>query len=325
MKVLITGAAGFIGQRLVARLQRDARALAASLEELVLVDLKAPHQERALARFARPAALKVRWLEGDITDAKVLEQAVRAGLDCVFHLASVPSGAAEANYPLGLRSNLDGTRMLLDAMRTLSRPPIFVFASSIAVFGVPMPELIDEDTYPAPSLSYGAQKWMAEILVGDCSRRGWIDGRAIRLPGVVARPPAPTGQISAFLSNLLRELSSGREFVCPVAAAGRSWWMSVECCIDNLVHAARMRIDPSWVRRMWMLPVLHASLGDVVAAIAAIYGPQVLLRIRYEPDAAVQAQFANYPPLHCPRSIAAGFRHDGDLATMIQRALHVDT
>jgi D-erythronate 2-dehydrogenase len=313
VKALITGAGGFVGQRLVARLMREPQ----SLDELVLVDI---HSGGA-ATQEKPT---VRWVIGDLASSSVLEQALQGGVDVVFHLASIPGGATEANYDLGRKANLDGTLTLLDALRTLNKPPIVVFASTIGVFGVPMPDVIDEDTYPAPSLSYGAQKWMGEILIGDYSRRGWIDGRAIRLPGIVARPPAPSGQLSAFLSNILRELSAGREFVCPVAAEGKSWWMSVPCCVDNLLHAARMPVDAALVRRTWMLPVLHASLGEVVATIAQKHGPEVLRRVRYEPNAKLQAQFANYPPMHCPRSLAAGFRHDGDLATMIERALSVD-
>jgi len=199
---------------------------------------------------------------------------------------------------------------------------VFVFASTIGVFGTPLPEVIDEDLYPAPTLSYGAQKWIGEILVAEYSRRGWIDGRSVRLPGIVARPSARTGQLSAFLSNILRELSEGREFVCPVSASGKTWWMSVECCIDNLLHAARMPVDPTALRRVWMLPVLHASFGEVVAAIAQKHGPEVLGRVRYEPNTKLQAQFASYPPLHCPRALAAGFRNDGNLPTLIERALH---
>lgn len=312
MKVLITGAGGFVGQKLVARLLSDAGAIGGDVSSLVLLDMKKP---------ADAVATAGRWVEGSITDPAVLADALRGGADTVFHLASVPGGATEANYDLGREANLDGTRLLFDTLRSADKPPVVVFASTIGVFGVPMPAVIDEDTYPAPSMSYGAQKWIGEILVGDYSRRGWIDGRALRLPGIVARPPAPSGQLSAFLSNILRELSAGREFVCPVAADGRSWWMSVHCCVDNLLHAARIPVERSLVRRTWMLPVLHASLGEVVATIARMHGSEVLGRVRYEPNAALQAQFANYPPMRSPTAEAAGFRHDGDLETMIRRAL----
>ena len=318
MRVLITGAGGFIGQRLTQRLARNPGVLSGAIHEIVLLDVRAPEGSVSATRATSPA---VRWIEGDLTDQPALVAAVKGGVDYVFHLASVPGGAAEANFDSGLRANVDGTRMLLDAMRWLHKPPVFVFASTIGVFGVPMPEIIDEDTYPAPTMSYGAQKWIGEILVADYSRRGCIDGRSVRLPGIVARPPAPTGQLSAFISNILRELSAGREFVCPVAADGKSWWMSVECCLDNLLHAAQMRVEPSFLRRVWMLPVLHASLGEIVEAIAQKHGPEVLQRVQYQPDAKLQAQFASLPPLRCPRSLAAGFRHDGNLRNLIDRAL----
>jgi len=318
VRVLITGAGGFIGQRFVQRLVRNPAVLAGALDELVLLDRRAPPGSASVTPATTP---RVRWIEGDLTDQPALVAAVKDGVDYVFHLASVPGGAAEADFDAGLRANIDGTRMLLDAMRWLHKPPVFVFASTIGVFGVPMPDLIDEDSYPAPTMSYGAQKWIGEILVADYSRRGWIDGRSVRLPGIVARPPAPTGQLSAFISNILRELSAGREFVCPVAAEGKSWWMSVECCLDNLLHAALMPVDTAFPRRVWMLPVLHASLGEIVEAIAQKHGPEVLQRVRYQPDAKLQAQFASFPPMRCPRSLAAGFRHDGTLRNLIDRAL----
>jgi D-erythronate 2-dehydrogenase len=317
VRVLITGAGGFVGQRLAKRLMLSPRALSGTLDQLVLFDLKVP-QGSAVPIEGSP---QVRWVEGDLTDERALTAAVKGGLDCVFHLASVPGGAAEASFDIGLRANVDGTRTLLDAMRWLPKPPVFIFASTIGVFGVPLPALIDEDTYPAPTMSYGAHKWIGEILVSDYSRRGWIDGRSVRLPGIVARPRTPTGQLSAFISNILREVSAGHEFVCPVAAEGKTWWMWIECALDNLIHAALMAVEPSFVRRVWMLPVLHASMGEVVEAIAQKHGPQVFQRVRYQPDAKLQAQFASAPPLRCPRSLAAGFRNDGDLRAMIERAL----
>lgn len=163
--------------------------------------------------------------------------------------------------------------------------------------------------------------YVASILVGDYSRRGFIDGRSLRLPGIVARPPQPSGMLSAFMSDIIRNLSSGREFVCPVAAEGMAWWMSRAQVVDNLLHAAGMSVSPQTHRRVWLLPVLHASLGDVAAAIARVHGADVLKKVSYRPNPTLQAQFANLPPLRCPESVAAGFRHDGTLETLVQRAL----
>ncbi|MCS6948412.1 MAG: NAD-dependent epimerase/dehydratase family protein, partial [Steroidobacteraceae bacterium] len=256
MKVLVTGASGFIGGRLVRRLLASPDSLGTAVDSLILLDNRPdPFLERSSG-----GAVQLRSVVGSVADAAVLKRAVDPDVAIVFHLASVPGGATEANVDLGREVNVDGTRMLLDHLRQCAQPPIVVFASTIGVFGVPLPEVVDEETYPAPTLSYGAHKWIGEILVGDYSRRGWIDGRALRLPGIVARPPGPSGQLSAFLSDIIRELAAGREFVCPVAPEGTSWWMSVTRCIDNLLHAARMPVERGTVRRTWMLPVLHASL-----------------------------------------------------------------
>ena len=174
----------------------------------------------------------------------------------MFHLASVPGGAAESSFELGLRVNLEATVELLEALRNTTSVPRYVFASTIGVYGVPMPDVIGEDTIPAPSLSYGAHKLIGEILAADYSRRGHIDGVSLRLPGIVARPPQASGMLSAFLSDMLREVAAGHRFVCPVAKTGVSWWMSRSCVVDNLLHAAE-------------LPQSHRAPAHVAAARAA--------------------------------------------------------
>src|SRR5581483_2516713 len=155
----------------------------------------------------------------------------------------------------------------------------------------------------------------------DYSRRGFIEGCALRLPGIVARPPEPSGLLSAFLSNLFRDLAAGRPFTCPVEADGKTWLMSRSCIVDNLLHAASLSVAQLVTQRVWLLPVLHASIAQVVGAIARVHGEHVLGLVRFEPNAALQAQFANFPPLSCPRSVAAGFKNDGSLETLVQRAL----
>jgi len=310
--ILITGADGFIGRALVQRLLGAASLAAGVSDRLVLLD-------RSFA--SPPTDPRVRCVSGDLTEPEVLREAVGSGADLVFHLASIPGGAAEADFALGLNVNLVGTLSLLEQLRAQSRRATLVFASTIGVYGVPMPALIEESTVPAPSLSYGAEKLAAEILLSDYSRRGFVDGRSLRLPGIVARPPARSGLLSAFLSDLIRMLSAGGRFTCPVSADGKCWWMSRPCVIDNLLHAARLDVTAQAGRRVWLLPVLHASIGQIVEAIAAICGAEVLERVTYRPDAALQAQFASYPPLSCPASVGAGFRNDGSLDSLVRRAL----
>jgi nucleoside-diphosphate-sugar epimerase len=272
--------------------------------------------------FAAPQAdPRVRQVTGNIADTAVLSAALEGGVDCVFHLASIPGGLAEKDFDLGLVINLVATQTLLELLRLQGNAPRLVFASTIGVYGVPMPDVIDESLEPAPSLSYGAQKLIGEILITDYSRRGYVDGRSLRLPGIVARPPAASGMMSAFLSDIITKLSAGETFTCPVAAHGMSWWMSRTCVVENFIHAAELSANAAKAQRVWLLPVLHASLGDIVAAIAQSHGQQVLERVTYQDNPALRAQFANYPPMRCPRSIAAGFKNDGTVENLVQRAL----
>jgi len=312
VKVLVIGGQGFIGQALIARLQRGEGLIDGKRASLITV------LDQRIA--ARAPDARLRHVEGDIDDPAVLARALEGGADCVFHLASIPGGAAEQNFDLGMRVNLHATLRLLEGLRHTGAGAKLVFASSIAVYGVPMPEVIDENTIPLPSLSYGAQKLIGEYLVADYGRRGFIDARSVRIPGIVARPPS-TGMLSLFLSDLIRELSAGRSFTCPVAPGGMSWFMSRPCIIDNLLHAASLPAAQVAQQRTWLLPVLHVSIEDIVAAIARLHGDAVRGRVSYAPNPALQAQFASYPPLHCPKSVAAGFRHDGSVERLVTRAL----
>lgn len=314
MRVLVTGAGGFVGRALTARLLAAASVAGSDGEglELVLVD-----QQFQAASDDR----RVSILEGDFGDRVLLQRAIGRGVDRVFHLASVPGGAAEANFELGLRVNLEATIALLEALRNTASVPRYVFASTIGVYGVPMPDVIDEDTIPVPSLSYGAHKLIGEILAADYSRRGHIDGVSLRLPGIVARPPQASGMLSAFLSDMLREVAAGNRFVCPVAKTGVSWWMSRPCLIDNLLTAAELPQAQLARRRTWLLPVLRASMAEVVNALGTAYGVDSEALVSYRDDPKLRAQFASYPPLECPDSLAAGFRNDGSVESMVRRAL----
>jgi D-erythronate 2-dehydrogenase len=311
MRVLVVGGQGFIGQALVARLLGGASIDGRQAQLITVLD-------QQIAQ--RGADARMRYIEGDISERAALERSIEGGVDCVFHLASVPGGAAERDFELGMKVNLHSTLGLLEVLRFAGGAPKLVFASSIGVYGVPMPDVIDEQTIPLPTLSYGAQKLIGEYLVSDYGRRGFVDGRSVRIPGIVARPPSK-GMLSLFLSDLIRELSAGRSFICPVAPEGMSWFMSRPCIVDNLIHAAQLSAAQVAAQRSWLLPVLHLSIEDVVEAIARQHGREVLMRVSYQPDRALQAQFASYPPLLCPSSEAAGFRHDGSVDQLVSRAL----
>lgn len=313
LHILVTGAGGFVGAALAERLQQDHASGARHFDSLTLLDQHLPtpqHEE--------PAVLRI---EGDITDPALLARAVAQRPNVVFHLAGITSRAAEADVALGLAVNVQASIALLEQLRLQGHAPRFVFTSSIGVYGTPLPDHIDDDTPTWPALSYGAQKKMVEALVADYSRRGCVHGLSVRLPGIVARPGAPGAALSAFASDLLRELAEGRPFVCPVSAEATMWWMSLPTCVDNLLRAAEATTQPLPPGRALNLPALRASVADMVEALVRRHGPALRTRITYQPDTALQAQFANWPPLATPRAEQLGLRHDGDLDTLLARAL----
>jgi nucleoside-diphosphate-sugar epimerase len=312
MNVLITGANGFIGRALTRRVL-DVEFGPAS--RVTLLDL-------TLAAIDDP---RVRLLPGSFGDAQVLNLAFDSPVDIIFHLASVPGGTAEQQYELGRQVNLDDTLALLEKVRTqalvVGKSPVFVFASSIAVLGAPLPARVDDTTAPNPQLTYGVHKWVGEILLQDFQRRGWARARCLRLPGIVARPPLATGHVSAFMSDIIRELCAGRSFACPVSAESTTWLMSVPSVVENLMHAAKLSNSLCGDRCVWTLPALRSSMAELVDAIAAIHGEDVLRRVTYQSNPALEANFGRHPPLFTPAADSVGFHHDGDLRTLVQRAL----
>lgn len=310
--VLVTGAGGFVGQGLVQRLLQHP-----GLAQLVAVDRQLDTATLSWLRDPR-----VRAVPGDFADPATLLQALALPPDVVFHLASLPGSRAEALPDGGLAVNLLATTALWQRLAALpGPPPRVVFASSIAVYGaLPFAQPMHEDQPAQPLLSYGAHKRMAEILLADLSRRGELDGLSLRLPGIVARPPSPTGHGSAFMSDLLHRLCAGEAYTCPVGPDARAWWMSLPCCVDNLLHAAAIpqaRLAPP---RVVQLPALTATVGEVVQAIAQRRGERAC-RIDYRPDAQTEQHFSRFPVLLAPQAEAMGFRHDGGLDALLRRAV----
>lgn len=315
MNVLITGANGFVGQGLARRVLKQGIA-GRAVSSLVLLSRKFENP---------PQDPRVRLVKGDMADTALLQDALRDEPEVIFHLACVPGGVTEANYPLGKHINLDANIALLEMLRTRNwkgtHLPKLVFTSSVAVYGGPLGDKVDETMRATPMLSYGAQKLIGELLIADYSRRGWIDGRSVRLPGIMSRPEDAAGHASRFLSDIIRYLAEGREFVCPAAPEATSWFLSRPACIDNLIHAAELGGEQLNLARSWQLPAQHLSMQALVDGIAFVHGAAVRKLIRYQPDPAIQRVYASYPPLLTPQAEAAGFRHDGDVPTLVRRAL----
>ncbi|HQR20808.1 MAG TPA: SDR family oxidoreductase [Burkholderiaceae bacterium] len=314
MKVVITGGSGFLGQRLIralverGTLQRDG-------EPRAITGITALDTQRAAGEFSDP---RVRYVQGDLADRAVVSEAM-AGADSVFHLAAVVSGAAEADYDLGMRVNVDGTRALLDACRAQLAPPTFVFASSVAVFGGDLPDVVQDQTIPAPQSSYGVQKLVGELLMGDCTRRGFLDGRAVRLPTIVVRPGKPNAAASSFASGILREPLAGEEALCPVGPDTRLWVMSPAQAVRNLIHAHE---SPSvaWGRqRAVSLPGLTVSVREMLDALSKVGGEAAVQRVRFVPDERIAKIVYGWPArFDAARALALGFTADRDIESILR-------
>jgi nucleoside-diphosphate-sugar epimerase len=314
MKVLITGGGGFLGHRL-ARTLLDQGILARSDGTV------APITQITLLDTAFPADVdpRLRTIKSDLGAPGALAAALDPDTHSVFHLAAVVSAGAEADFDLGMRVNLDGTRMLLEACRGLSRPPRLVFASSVAAFGGALPATLDDSTTPAPQSSYGAQKVIGEYLVTEYTRRGFIDGRSIRLPTIVVRPGRPNLAASSFASAIIREPLAGRPYACPVPESTGIWLLSPLKAIESFVHAHALPASAWGTHRVVNLPGISVSVQEALEALARIVGTETAARVRFVPDARIQAIVGTWPTRFAtPRARALGFTADPDIEAVIR-------
>ena len=294
MKLMITGGGGFVGARLARTLLQRGTLAGQPIERMVLTDIAPPPADLlADARVeARTGALLTQ------TDALKTE-----AFDGIFHLASAVSGECEADFDLGLRSNLDSTRALLDAIRANvnagGQVPRLVFSSSVAVFGpdpaVPLPTLVADDTLPAPQTSYGTQKLICEHLIADYTRKGYVDGRAARLMTVTVRPGKPNGAASSFFSGIIREPLAGVESVCPVSADVSHPMSSPGRTIDGLIAVYEATREQFCGRTALNLPALNVRVGDMLDALEEVAGAKVRALVRFERDERIAGIVANWP------------------------------
>ena len=279
MHVLITGAAGMIGRKLTERLVIDRALGNTPIEKLTLIDIVGPAR---LAGFSD----HVKTRAADLTAPGVAEKAVSERPDVIFHLAGVVSGEAETDFDKGYRVNLDGTRALLEAVRSAGAgyKPKFVFTSSIAVYGAPFPHAIPDDFHLTPLTSYGTQKAICELLLADYNRRGFLDGVGIRLPTICVRPGKPNKAASGFFSGIIREPLAGMEGVLPVADSVRHTHASPRAAVGFLLHAAGLTREQLGPRINLAMPGVCCTVAEQIEALSRIAGPQVAARIRREPD-----------------------------------------
>jgi D-erythronate 2-dehydrogenase len=319
MKLLVTGASGFIGRRLAQALLARGTLAGAAIDRLVLVDQFPP--DPVLAKDPR-----VESRTGPLLDQCAGFVADR--LDGVFHLASAVSGECEDDFELGLRSNLDTTRALLDALRAATAagaaPARMVFASSVAVFGpdpsAPLPSVVGDTTLPAPQTSYGTHKLICESLIADYARKGYVDGRAVRLMTVTVRPGRPNGAASSFFSAIIREPLAGAEAICPVDPATSHPLTSPARTIEGLIAAYEASREHFGGRLALNLPAVNARVSDMLDALETVAGKAVRDRVRFVPDARIAGIVANWPAgASAERAARLGLHPDPDFAAIIRQ------
>jgi D-erythronate 2-dehydrogenase len=307
MNVLVTGAAGFLGGRLITALLADSTARAISLR-IVAADLaQCPIDDpRVVPRT------------GNIAEQSFIDAIVEKDTDVVYHLAAALSGQSEAEFDVGMRTNVDATRALLDACTRLPTPPRFVFSSSIAVFGGPLPAVVPDDMALRPQSSYGTEKAIGELMVGDYSRRKWIDGVSCRLPTVAIRPGRPNSALSSFVSGIVREPLAGIDCVCPVPVDTKMWITSPDVVTRNLLHAARISTADLDGRRSFNLPGLTVTPAQMLDSLERLAGSAVRSRVRSEVDDRTTRVVSTWPgAFDTHRAISAGFAADADIDTLI--------
>ena len=328
MHIVITGGAGFLGARLARTLLAHgqlslAGAAAQTIQSITLIDRAAPPSDLT-------ADSRVYAVVGDLNDIFSASLATTGALSAqhaiIFHLAAAVSGECEADFDLGMRSNLDATRALLEACRALKTCPTVVFASSLAVFGnapeQALPAVIDDRTLPTPQSSYGIQKFIGEQLVADYARKGFIRGRNVRLMTVSVRPGKPNGAASSFLSGMIREPLAGMRAACPVPAATAVALASPARTIEGLLCAAQAS-DSDWGARTAInLPALTTTVGDMAAALEKVAGKRVADLIDWTPDPVIARIVTSWPArIDAGRATALGLQPDASFESIIRNYL----
>lgn len=289
MRILMTGAAGMIGRKLTARLLREGSLRGRRIAALDLHDI-------VPAEAPEAPEVEIGIHTGDMAAAGAGARLIEKRPDVIFHLAGVVSGEAEANFDLGYRVNLDGSRALFDAIRLVpDYAPRVVFASSIAVFGAPFPDVIPDDFQQAPLSSYGTQKLMTELLLTDYTRRGFLDGIGIRLPTICVRPGKPNKAASSFFSGIIREPLAGQEAILPVPRSVVHTHASPRSAVGFLMHGAEIDGSKVGPRRNLTMPGVAVTVGEQIEALGRIAGGDVVKRIREEHDETIWAIVQNWP------------------------------
>ncbi|HXY89206.1 MAG TPA: D-erythronate dehydrogenase [Xanthobacteraceae bacterium] len=312
MHILVIGAAGMIGRKLVARLLREKALGGQAIAKLTLQDVVTPPD-------LREKSLEITTRTGDLSVPGEAAALVADNPDVIFHLAAIVSGEAELDFEKGYRINLDGTRLLFDAIRARNYSPRVVFTSSAAVYGAPFDGAIRDDFHLTPLTSYGTQKAIGELLLADYSRRGFFDGIGLRLPTICVRPGKPNKAASGFFSGIIREPLAGEEAILPVPDTVRHGHASPRAAVGFLVHAATLDTSRLGPRRSLAMPSVSVTVAEQIEALKRVAGPKVVARIKPKPDPLVERIVAGWPQeIEAKRARALGFRAEANFDEIIK-------
>lgn len=325
MKILIIGAGGMIGAKLAKEIAVQSQLGGQALEQLTLVDVVEPQAPQ----LSNDASYSIDTEIADLTQTGVAESLVASEPDIIYHLAAVVSGEAEANFNKGYLINLDGTRFLLEAIRSRNEQngytPKLVFASSIAVYGAPFPTTIPDDFHLTPQTSYGTQKAICELLLADYNRRGILQGIGLRLPTICIRPGLPNKAASGFFSNILREPLNGKSAVLPVSDTVKHWFASPRTAINFLLHSTTLPKETIGLRCNLNLPGLCASVAEQIEALERAAGSDVLKLIERKDDESIQSIVSGWPEsFDAQRALQLGFQSETSFDEIIKVYLEDD-
>jgi len=316
MRIVVLGGAGFIGKKLVNKLLKRGQISlngrpVMPINQLVVFDKEQAH--------GLPEDSRLEIVEGDICNRGTIAELLGKHTDVIFHLAAVVSGEAEKNFQLGMQVNLQANLQLLEICRAMYHAPVLLFASSVAVYGGELTEIISDDTAPIPQSSYGTQKAMMDLLINDYSRRGFIDGRAMRLPTIAIRPGKPNAATSSFVSSIIREPLQGQRANCPVSPEIKVWILSPEKVTDNFIHAAHIPAQALKNNRVVNLPGLTVTVKEMVNTLESVAGSETAKLIDWEPDAFIQSIVLTWPPQFVTeRALTLGFQRDASVEDIIR-------
>ncbi len=318
MQILVIGAGGMLGSKLVQKI--------AVVGTVGGTQVTRIHRHDAVLCPPPPAAnFPITTEMSDFSATGEADKILISKPDLIFHLAAIVSGEAEENFEKGYRINLDGTRLLLDAIKSIGNGyyPKLVFTSSIAVFGKPFPEAIDDEFFTTPLTSYGTQKAIGELLVSDYSRKGFVDGLSLRMPTVCVRPGSPNKAASGFFSNIIREPLAGKDANLPVPETVRHWHVSPRSAVQQLLHAAVLDTNKVGARRTLSMPGLSCTVGEQIAALANLAGQDVLKHIKRIPDEKIMRIVDGWPQNFAPeRALSLGFKAETSFEDIVR--VHIE-